>query len=350
MKVAVTGSAGLVGGSVVEHFAVRGHDVLGIDNNMRATWFGPAGDTRLVATLLRERHQRYHHVEADVRDGPTIGRLVDDFQPDLVVHAAGQPSHDLSASLPRVDFEVNVAGTISVLEAVREHAPAAALVFLSSNKVYGDAPNELPFLEMPTRFDYSRAEDHAGISESMRLDRSTHTIFGASKLAADVLVQEYGRSFGLATVCLRAGCLTGEHHAGVPLHGFLSHLVRTAVAGNRYEVIGFGGKQVRDNLHGSDVAGFCELFVERPRAGAVYNIGGGRENSCSVLEATDAIGLVLGRPMELDFNDQARLGDHRCYITDLTSIRSDYPDWSVNVSLESIYEELASTWRQRLDS
>lgn len=349
MKVLVTGSAGLIGASIVQHFASEGHTVVGLDNNQRRAFFGPGGDTAPTTKALRRRHPGFRHVAMDVRDRTAVDQLVDDVVPDLIVHAAAQPSHDLAARMPAVDFEINATGTLNLLEAFRLRAPGAAFVFMSTNKVYGDAPNELPFVEQETRYDYARPEDFEGIAETLRIDASTHSLFGVSKAAADLLVQEYGRYFGLATVCLRAGCLTGAFHAGVPLHGFLSYLVRCAVQDEPYTIIGYKGKQVRDNLHGSDVARFCELFAASPRSAAVYNLGGGRGNSCSILEACAAVEARTGRVMRLVHDPTQRVGDHQCYISDTARLRADYSAWRVEVALDEIFDELVESWRTRLE-
>ncbi len=274
--------------------------------------------------------------------------LLEAVQPDAVVHTAAQPSHDLAASMPFEDFDTNAVGTLNVVEAMRRFTPEAPLVHLSTNKVYGDAPNELPLVEQQTRWEYARPEDRGGIAETMRIDRSKHSLFGASKVAADIVVQEYGRYFGMKTCCLRGGCLTGPNHSGVELHGFLSYLVRCNVAGDRYTVYGYKGKQVRDNIHALDVARFAHAFIEKPRSGEVYNLGGGRENSCSILEAFSLAEQVSGKKMVHDYVEQNREGDHICYISDLSKMKAHYPGWGITKSLVNIFDEIHRSWRARL--
>jgi CDP-paratose 2-epimerase len=350
MRVLVTGSSGLIGGEVAAFFAGERADVLGIDNNMRADFFGPQGDTRWNQRRLTAHYKNFRHVELDIRDRARVLECVEQVRPDLIVHAAAQPSHDLAASRPFDDFDVNAVGTLNLLEAVRLHAPDAVFVHMSTNKVYGDAPNELELKELGTRWDFADPAYHNGIAESFRIDQSKHSVFGASKVAADVMVQEYGRYFGLKTACLRGGCLTGPSHSGVELHGFLSYLVKVNLNGGLYRIFGYKGKQVRDNIHARDVARFIAAFYERPRSGEVYNIGGGRGNSCSILEAFDAAERVSGRAMRYEYVDQNRSGDHICYISDLSKMRAHYPGWDISISLEQIFEEIVAAWRQRMAS
>ena len=335
----VTGSSGLIGSEVVAFLDARGWRTDGIDNNMRRDFFGPGGDTRPNLEALLRSTKRFTHHDVDVRDRPAVAEIVRQSKAELVVHCAAQPSHDLAAQRPFDDFEVNALGTLNLLDAVRAHAPEAPFVFLSTNKVYGDAPNELELVELETRWDYADGRD--GIDESCRVDASQHSLFGASKLSADVLVQEYGRYFGLPTVCFRAGCVTGARHAGVELHGFLAYLARTVASSGAYRVYGYQGKQVRDNIHASDVSAAVLAFAERPRAAAVYNLGGGRANSISVLEAIERLEELTGRRLEREYVDEPRRGDHVCYITDLSRFRTDYPGWEPEVSLDGILSELA---------
>jgi CDP-paratose 2-epimerase len=346
--IVVTGSSGLIGSEVCSYFAREGWQVEGIDNNGRAAFFGPKGDTRWNQQRLERDLHGFRHHELDVRDRNAVLELLRRLEPDAVVHTAAQPSHDLAASMPFEDFDTNAVGTLNVLEAMRRAVPEAPLVHLSTNKVYGDAPNELPLKELPTRWDYARPEDHAGITEEMRIDRSKHSLFGASKVAADVMVQEYGRYFGMRTCCLRGGCLTGPNHSGVELHGFLSYLVKCNLSGQKYTVYGYQGKQVRDNIHAFDVARFAHAFIQNPRAGEVYNLGGGRANSCSILEAFQIAENVSGKKMVYDYVDRNREGDHICYISDLSKMRAHYPDWQLTKSLNDIFEEIHRAWSERL--
>ncbi len=343
----VTGSSGLIGGEVAAHFAEQGWRVYGVDNNMRAEFFGPEGDTRWNQRRLEKRYSNFEHFELDIRDRDGTLQLLERLRPLAVVHAAAQPSHDLAAQVPFKDFDVNAVGTLNLLEAVRRHAGDAPFVFMSTNKVYGDAPNDIPLMELETRWEYKNPADRRGIDESMRIDQSKHSLFGASKVAADILVQEYGRYFGLNTCCLRGGCLTGPSHAGVELHGFLSYLVKCNVQERPYNIYGYKGKQVRDNIHARDVARFIEEFIAAPQPGAVYNIGGGRENSCSILEAFEMAEACSGNPMRYTYIDKNREGDHICYISDLTKMKSQYPSWDISIPLQQIFEEIYVSWLQR---
>lgn len=343
----VTGSSGLIGSEVVAHFAPSGWKVIGVDNNQRADFFGPQGDTRWNQRRLAEAHPTFAHVERDIRDRAGVLKLLEEARPDLVVHAAAQPSHDLAASRPFDDFDVNAVGTLNLLEATRRHAPEAVFVHMSTNKVYGDRPNTIRLRELATRWDYDDPAYEAGIPEGFPIDQSKHSLFGASKVAADVMVQEYGRYFGMRTCCLRGGCLTGPNHSGVELHGFLSFLVRCNLEGRTYKVFGYRGKQVRDNIHSHDVARFIEAFFEHPRSGEVYNIGGGRANSVSILEAFDRIAAISGRKMQYEYVDRNREGDHICYISDLSKMRAHYPGWDITKTLDDVFEEIAAAWRGR---
>jgi CDP-paratose 2-epimerase len=348
MKVLITGSSGLIGSEVVGYFADRGHDVIGVDNNMRADFFGAAGDTRWNQQRLSERFASFTHREVDIRDRQQVVRTVESIKPDLLVHAAAQPSHDLAASRPFDDFDTNAVGTMNLLEATRLHAPEAVFAHMSTNKVYGDAPNEIALVELGTRWDYADPTFVNGIPETFRIDQSKHSLFGASKVAADVMVQEYGRYFGMKTCCLRGGCLTGPNHSGVELHGFLSYLVKTNLESRVYRIFGYKGKQVRDNIHALDVARFIDAFAQDPRCGEVYNIGGGRANSVSILEAFDAVSRLTGNEMRYEYLDAARQGDHICYISDLAKMREHYPGWDITVPLSQVFEEIVAAWHERL--
>ena len=345
----VTGSSGLIGSEVSAYFAERGWEIHGVDCNLRAFFFGPEGDTRWNQQRLQKSLPRFTHHELDIRDREGVLDLVATIRPAAIVHAAAQPSHDLAAQMPFEDFDTNAVGTLNLLEATRRHVPEATFVYLSTNKVYGDAPNELPLEEQPTRWDYARPEDYGGVGEGCRIDQSKHSLFGASKVAADVMVQEYGRYFGLKSCCLRGGCLTGPNHAGVQLHGFLNYLVKCNLTGQTYNLFGYKGKQVRDNIHALDVARFIEAFIAEPRCAEVYNLGGGRANSCSILEAFSLAEAVSGRPMRYEYVDRNREGDHVCYISDLSKVQAHYPAWSLTKGLEDIFEEIHQSWVERQD-
>ena len=337
----ITGSSGLIGSEAVTTFDNLGWEVHGVDNNMRREFFGADGDTLWNLARLRRVTARFTHHDFDIRDQSRMDDLVKALRPQLIFHCAAQPSHDLAKARPLEDFDINARATLGLLEAARRHCPEAPFVFMSSNKVYGDAPNELPLQERATRWDYARKEDYEGVDESCRIDASTHSLFGASKLAADLLVQEYGRYFGMPTVCFRGGCLTGSSHAGAELHGFLAYLARCIREGRTYRLYGYKGKQVRDNIHAADVCAAALAFFEQPRAGAVYNLGGGRANSLSMLEAIDAFESRMGKKLSWRYEEQPRVGDHICYISNLTRFRRDYPAWSLTRSLSSILDELA---------
>ena len=340
MIVLVTGSSGLIGSEAVRYFDRRGARVHGIDNNMRADFFGPGGDTSWTLRHLRETCKQFEHHPLDIRDRAAMAGVIRETKPDLIIHCAAQPSHDLAKSRPFDDFDVNAGGTLNLLEATRQHAPEAVFILMSTNKVYGDVPNELPLTELPTRYDYARPEDHAGIDETCRVDRCTHSLFGASKLAADVMTQEYGRYFGLKTGVFRGGCLTGPFHSAVQLHGFLAYMVRVALKGETYTIIGYQGKQVRDQIHSEDVIRAFEAFYRAPRPGEVYNLGGGRGNAASLVELMDMIEQRTGRRVDRTYDPQSRVGDHICYITDLAKLRSHYPDWDLTHDLDAILDDV----------
>ena len=346
-KLLVTGSSGLIGSEVVAGFSAVGWEVHGVDNNMRADFFGPQGDTRWNLNRLLETHPSFHHHEADIRDRSALMGLLQALRPDAVVHTAAQPSHDLAASRPFDDFDVNAVGTLNLLEATRLACPEAPFVHMSTNKVYGDAPNEISLIERETRWEYSDPTFAGGIDERCRIDQSKHSLFGSSKVAADVMVQEYGRTFGMPTCCLRGGCLTGPNHSGVELHGFLSYLIKCNLEGRTYRVFGYKGKQVRDNIHSHDVVAFIQRFIAAPRSGEVYNLGGGQPNSVSILEAFALISEISGQAMNYEYVDQNRSGDHICYISDLTKLKSHYPGWKITKSLHTTFEEIHQAWHRR---
>lgn len=345
MSVAViTGSAGLVGSEAARYFAARGLDVVGIDNDMRQNFFGPEASTAWNRRLLEEElGTAYRHVDEDIRDGAAMGRVFERHGRDirLIIHAAAQPSHDWAAREPRTDFTVNANGTLELLEATRRHCPEAAFVFVSTNKVYGDAPNRLPLVERESRWEIDPEHPYAGgIDEEMSVDQCLHSLFGASKLAADVLVQEYGRYFGLPTACFRGGCLTGPAHSGAELHGFLAYLMKCAVTGAAYTVFGYGGKQVRDNIHSADLVRAFDAFFQAPRSAAVYNIGGGRRSNCSMLEAIALCEEIAGRELHWQYDENNRIGDHVWWISDLRRFQADYPDWRLEYDVPSILREI----------
>ena len=348
MKLLVTGSNGLIGSEMVSHFHGIGWEIHGMDNNMRADFFGPQGDTRWNQKWLLEQFPRFTHHEIDMRDRHDVIALVQNLKPDAIIHTAAQPSHDLAAQRPFDDFDVNAVGTLNLLEAMRRSCPEAPLVHMSTNKVYGDAPNRIKLKEMPTRWEYDDPAYLDGISENFSIDQSKHSLFGASKVAGDILVQEYGRYFGMPNCCLRGGCLTGPAHSGVELHGFLSYLVKINVTEGVYKVYGYKGKQVRDNIHSCDVARFAEEFIKSPRIAEVYNCGGGRENSCSILEAFQAVEALSGKPMKWEYVDKNREGDHICYISNLEKMKEHYPGWAITKTLGDIFEEIVEAWMNRL--
>lgn len=347
-KILVTGSSGLIGSEVCTYFSRQGWAIHGIDNNQRAVFFGTQGDTRWNQQRLQESIKEFVHHELDIRDRQGILDLIGSIRPDAIVHTAAQPSHDRAAAIPFDDFDTNAVGTLNLLEATRQFALEAPFVHLSTNKVYGDAPNEIPLVELETRWDYANLASQNGIPETLRIDQSKHSLFGASKVASDVMVQEYGRYFNMNTCCLRGGCLTGPNHSGVELHGFLSYLVKSNLEGRIYKIFGYKGKQVRDNIHSLDVARFIEAFVQAPRSGEVYNLGGGKENACSILEAFEMVASLSGKPMQYEYIDKNREGDHICYYSDLRKMKTHYPVWSITIPLTHIFVEIIESWRSRL--
>ena len=340
----VTGSGGLVGSESVQHFIEAGYDVVGLENDMRAQFFGPSASTsHTTERLLRTFGESFQSLEIDIRDVDAVDRVFARHSRslELVIHTAAQPSHDWAASDPQMDFAVNANGTLNLLEATRRHAPSATFIFCSTNKVYGDLPNHLPLIDLGSRLELPA--DHryfAGIDTSMSIDASTHSLFGVSKASADLLVQEYGRYFGMPTVCFRGGCLTGPNHAGAMLHGFLSYLIRCTMAGDPYTVFGYGGKQVRDNIHSADLVAAFDAFHRSPRPAAVYNIGGGRRSNCSMLEAIELCEAIAGRELNWQLSDDNRIGDHRWWISDLEPFRRDYPGWDITYDVEAVLREI----------
>jgi CDP-paratose 2-epimerase len=340
VRILITGSSGLIGSEAVEYFDAQGHEIFGIDNNMRREFFGPKGDTSWNLERLKCITSRFTHHDIDIRDRVRILALFQEIVFDVIIHCAAQPSHDKARDIPFTDFDVNAVGTMNLLEATRQCCPDAVFIHMSTNKVYGDAPNELPLIELETRYDYACLEDYYGISEECRIDRSLHSLFGASKTAADVMAQEYGQYFGMKVGIFRGGCLTGPSHSGVMLHGFLSYLVHVAVTGKPYTVFGYKGKQVRDQIHSCDVIKAFEAFMSNPRPGEVYNIGGGRQNSASILECIQIIEDICGHNVNWSYDEQNRIGDHICYISDLRKLESHYSEWSITRSLSNIIREM----------
>lgn len=346
----VTGSSGLIGSEVSIFFSQQGCKIHGVDNNQRAVFFGPQGDTRWNQSRLGELIPGYTHHEADIRDRNRILDLVAEIKPDAIIHTAAQPSHDRAAAIPFDDFDTNAVGTLNLLEAVRRACPESPFIHMSTNKVYGDLPNSIHLQELETRWDYADPAYANGIPESFSIDQSKHSLFGASKVAADVMVQEYGRYFGIPTCCLRGGCLTGPNHSGVELHGFLSYLVKCNLEGREYKVFGYKGKQVRDNIHSEDVARFMWEFFNAPRIAQVYNLGGGKQNSCSILEAFKIAEQFSGKKQVYTYVDENRIGDHICYYSDLEKMREHYPNWDITISLEETVRQIVESWSQRLHS
>jgi len=349
-KLLVTGSSGLIGSEVCIYFANQGWLIHGVDNNQRAVFFGNQGDTRWNQQRLQSKIKGFVHHELDIRDRQGVLDLIESIQPDAIVHTAAQPSHDRAAAIPFDDFDTNAVGTLNLLEASRQFCPESPFVHMSTNKVYGDRPNTIKLKELDTRWDYDDPAYEQGISETFSIDQSKHSLFGASKVAADVMVQEYGRYFNMPTCCLRGGCLTGPNHSGVELHGFLSYLVKCNLEAKEYKIFGYKGKQVRDNIHSLDVARFIESFVESPKIAEVYNLGGGKQNSCSIIEAFNLAEKYSGKAMLYTYVSENRIGDHICYYSDLTKMRSHYPDWDITISLDETIEQIVESWQKRLNA
>ena len=340
-KLIVTGSMGLIGSEVTEYFLEKGWEVHGIDNNQRAIFFGLQGDNSLNKDRLAKYGGQYKlYTNIDIRDRDAILNIIPKIEPDALVHTAAQPSHDRAASIPFDDFDTNAVGTFNLLESLRRYSTEVPFIHLSTNKVYGDAPNNIKMKETDTRFDYDDEMYKHGIAENFSIDQSKHSLFGASKVSADISVQEYGRYFNMPTACLRGGCLTGPNHAGVELHGFLSYLIKCNIENREYNVFGYKGKQVRDNIHSFDVARFIEEFINAPRVAEVYNIGGGKENSVSIIEAFDLIAKISGIPMKYKYVDQNRIGDHICYYSDLRKMKAHYPNWYITKSLNDVFVDI----------
>lgn len=340
MRVLITGAGGLIGSEAVDYYCSLGYDVYGIENNQRQVFFGEKGSTLSRLSQLKEKHPNFKNFEVDIRNRTIILHLFEDIKFDVVIHTAAQPSHDKAASIPFDDFETNANGTLHLLEAVRQTNKDCIFIHMSTNKVYGDKPNTLNLVELDTRYEYADLEYQNGINENFSIDQSKHSLFGASKVAADILVQEYGRYFGIPSCVLRGGCLTGENHSGVELHGFLNYLVKCNTQEIKYNVFGYKGKQVRDNIHSSDVVQFIDLFIANPRIAEVYNIGGGKDNSCSILEAFNLASQVSGNKMIYEYVDENRIGDHICYYSDLLKIKNHYPSFEITKDLNYIIENI----------
>ncbi len=341
--VIVTGSGGLIGSESVRHFVELGHTVIGLENDMRARFFGPSASTSSTTERLVDTFDAFRSLDVDIRDADAVMRVFAEHGKDvaLTIHTAAQPSHDWAASDPQTDFAVNANGTLNLLEAARHEKQDATFVFLSTNKVYGDTPNRLPLVDTGRRLELPRDHHwHGGVDTTMSIDSSMHSLFGVSKTAADLMVQEYGRYFDMPTVCFRGGCLTGPNHAGAKLHGFLSYLMRCTIAGEPYTVFGYEGKQVRDNIHSADLVSAFEHFARAPRAAAVYNIGGGRDSNCSMLEAIAACERIAGRELRWTLSDDNRTGDHRWWISDLAPFRADHPEWRLRYDIDGILQEI----------
>jgi CDP-paratose 2-epimerase len=348
-KLLVTGSSGLIGSEVCTYFAENGWMVYGIDSNQRAIFFGPQGDTRWnQGRLSAKLGNAFRHNELDIRNRAGVLDFVKEIMPDAIVHTAAQPSHDRAAAIPFDDFDTNAGGTLNMLEAARRCCPESPFVHMSTNKVYGDRPNSIALAELETRWDYADPLYVNGIAEDFSIDQSKHSLFGASKVAADVMVQEYGRYFGMPACCLRGGCLTGPNHSGVELHGFLSYLVKCNLEGKEYKVFGYKGKQVRDNIHSYDVARFIDAFINAPRVAEVYNIGGGRNNSCSIWEAFSIAEKFSGRQQVYTYVDENRIGDHICYISNLQKMRDHYPNWDISISLEETIRQIVAAQSEKI--
>ncbi len=346
-KLLVTGSSGLIGSEVCVHFANLGWEIHGIDNNQRAVFFGSQGDTRWNQERLQTSLPSFHHHELDVRNREGLIGLISEIKPDAIVHTAAQPSHDRAATIPFDDFDINATGTLNLLEATRRYNTNIPFVHMSTNKVYGDAPNRIKMKELETRWDYDDDTYREGIPETFTIDQSKHSLFGASKVAADIMVQEYGRYFNMPTCTLRGGCLTGPNHSGVELHGFLSYLVKCNLEQKQYTIYGYQGKQVRDNIHSYDVARFIEEFIKAPRIAEVYNLGGGKQNTCSILEAFKIAESFTGIPMQYVYNNKNREGDHICYYSNLAKLKAHYPGWDITKSLTDTIGEIVENWKGR---
>ncbi len=347
-KVLITGSGGLIGSEAVRFFSQKGFDIFGIDNDMRRYFFGPGASTNWNVRLLKKDVAEYKHYNIDIRDRKKIENLFKSRRFDLIIHTAAQPSHDWAAREPLTDFTINADGTLILLENFRKYSPKASFIFTSTNKVYGDLPNKLPLLELDKRFELPDSHEfYDGIDESMSIDQSKHSLFGASKVAADILVQEYGRYFGLNTVSMRGGCLTGPAHSGAEMHGFLAYLGKCIATGTKYKIYGYKGKQVRDNIHSYDLVNAMYHYYLNPKCGEVYNMGGSRFSNISMLEAIEKFEKILNKKAVTEYIDQNRSGDHIWYISDVSKFKKDYPDWDYRHSIDSIIVEISEIHKNR---
>jgi len=340
----ITGAGGLIGSEAVNYFATQGHKIYGIENNQRQIFFGEKGSTLNRLNVLINTHSNFINYFIDIRNKQEVNNLFKTIKFDVVIHTAAQPSHDKSSSIPFEDFEINANGTLHLLESTRQTNKDCVFIHMSTNKVYGDRPNEIKLKELNTRYDYDDVNFNNGISEMLSIDHSTHSLFGASKVAADILVQEYGRYFKIPTVCLRGGCLTGENHSGVELHGFLNYMIKCYKSDNVYKIYGYKGKQVRDNIHSSDVVNFMQLFINNPQIAAVYNIGGSKSNSCSIIECISMLEHIGRKKFNYEYVDENRKGDHICYYSDLTKLKNDYPQFKITKNLEYITEQILNNY------
>ena len=347
-RLLVTGSGGLIGSEICTYFSKQDWTVYGIDNNQRKAFFGEKGDTSWNVNRLKDELKDYHHVEIDIRDRDGIMKMIQRIKPNAIVHAAAQPSHDLAADIPFDDFDTNAVGTLNILEATRRLSTNIPFVLFSTNKVYGDAPNNIKLKELEKRWDFDDPNYNNGISETFSIDQSKHSIFGASKVAADIMIQEYGRYFNMPSCVLRGGCLTGPNHSGVELHGFLSYLIKCNLEQRTYKIFGYKGKQVRDNIHSYDVARFIDEFLQNPKKAEVYNLGGGKDNTCSILEAFDLIQSVSGIEQKYEYLDENRVGDHICYYSDLSKMKEHYPKWDISIDLLAIFQDIHKSWKNRI--
>ena len=346
MKVMITGAGGLIGSQASKHYLSLGHQVFGIENNMRRTFFGDRGDVTSSLNKIKA-NVAFQHLNIDIRNRSDVEACMSNVRPDVIIHAAAQPSHDKAAEIPYLDFETNAMGTLNMLETARNAVPGCVFIHVSTNKVYGDSPNKVPFVEKDSRFDFDeklvgnyRGVSQKGFSETFSIDNSMHSLFGASKLAADIVAQEYGKYFDMNVGIFRGGCLTGPQHAGVELHGFLSYIVKCAIMGKHYNIFGYKGKQVRDQIHCADVVSCFDFFIANPKMGEVYNLGGGRENAASVLEVIDMIEKFSGKRLKYSVLEEHRKGDHICYMTDMTKYKCHFPKWKKVYTLEGIIKEM----------